>query len=200
MATPIPGTVPQPPVPVPVSHPHPHLNPSPGSQPQMQPLQINPALQELLDSLPHNSIPFILNEQSIPNSQPPQNNITITCPLHKLSYCESCGVDFNGLNYMHQFLRMAPAEAIPPPPNMAPPPQRAESIKQAKEAGNVSCYLAGFSSLLFSSLLFSSLLFLNFASPLHFGFYTASRMDEEWIRLPINRPVDRRRMNAGMKE
>lgn len=38
---------------------------------------------------------------------------------------------------MHQFLRTAPAEAIPPPPQVQPPPQRAEAIKNAKEQGNV---------------------------------------------------------------
>lgn len=112
-------------------------------QPGMQqdpPLQIpiNPALQTLLDSLPHNPIPFTLQTVPVPNMNPLQTNTIVTCPTHKQSYCEPCGVDFNSLNYMHQFLRTAPAEAIPPPPNVQPPPQRAEMIKNAKEAGNVS--------------------------------------------------------------
>ena len=38
---------------------------------------------------------------------------------------------------MFNFLKGAPAEAIPPPPNAPTQPQRAEAIKQAKEAGNV---------------------------------------------------------------
>lgn len=109
----------------------------PGGPPPMQ-VPINPALQSLLDSLPHTETPFTLITAPIPNTQPPQTNTMVVCPAHKQSICEACGVNFNDLNYMHQFLRSAPAEAIPPPPNVQPPPQRAEMIKAAKEQGNVS--------------------------------------------------------------
>lgn len=109
----------------------------PGMQPQQMQIPVNPALQTLLDSLPHNPVPFALQSAPIPNTNPPQINTVVTCLTHKASYCEACGVDFNSLNYMQQFLRTAPAEAIPPPPNVQPPPQRAEMIKNAKEAGNV---------------------------------------------------------------
>jgi translocation protein SEC72 len=106
--------------------------------PPPMPMAINPALQQLLDSLPHIEVPFELVNAPIPNTQPPQMNLTVLCPQHKLSVCEACGCDFGGLNYMHQFLRTAPPEAIPPPPNVPPPPQRAEMVKNAKEQGNVS--------------------------------------------------------------
>jgi translocation protein SEC72 len=99
---------------------------------------VNPALTALLDSLPHNPTPFALQTVPVPGSNPPQTNTVVVCPAHKQSYCETCGVDYNALNFMHQFLRAAPTDAIPPPPNVAPPPQRAEQIRAAKEAGNVS--------------------------------------------------------------
>ena len=112
-----------------------------GMQPPPMQIPLNPALQTLLDSLPHNPIPFNIQSLPIPNTNPPQINTLVTCPTHKSSYCDQCGVDFNALNYMHQFLRSAPPDAIPPPPNVQPPPQRAEMIKSAKEAGNVSLML-----------------------------------------------------------
>ncbi len=104
--------------------------------PAMQ-IPINPAMQTLLDSLPHHPVPFQLATVPVANSTPPQTNTIALCPAHKQPVCETCGVDFTGLNYMHQFLRMAPPEAIPPPPNVQPPPQRAEMIKNMKEQGNV---------------------------------------------------------------
>ncbi|ORX34371.1 hypothetical protein BD324DRAFT_583396 [Kockovaella imperatae] len=109
----------------------------PGMGPPMQ-IPVNPAMQTLLDSLPHHPVPIFLANVQIPNSQPPQINTIAVCPEHKQSICEACGVDFNGLNYMHQFLRGAPDEAIPPPPNVQPPPQRAEMIKNMKEQGNTA--------------------------------------------------------------
>jgi len=115
-----------------------------GMQPPPLQIPVNPGLQTLLDSLPHNPIPFALQNATIPNINPPRTNTIVTCPAHKASYCEACGVDFNALNYMHQFLRTAPAEAIPPPPNVQPPPQRAEVIKNAKEAGNVRASLLSY--------------------------------------------------------
>ena len=104
-------------------------------------IPVNPAMQSLLDSLPHHPVPFMLANVTVPNSHPPQSNIIAICPAHKQSMCAECGVDFNGLNYMHQFLKNAPDEAIPPPPNVQPPAQRAEMIKNMKEQGNVSCDL-----------------------------------------------------------
>jgi hypothetical protein len=101
-------------------------------------IPVNPALTALLDSLPHSPTPFALQTVPVPGTNPPQTNTVVVCPSHKQSYCETCGVDYNALNFMHQFLRAAPTDAIPPPPNVAPPPQRAEQIKAAKEAGNVS--------------------------------------------------------------
>ncbi|EIW68708.1 hypothetical protein TREMEDRAFT_23695, partial [Tremella mesenterica DSM 1558] len=62
----------------------------------------------------------------------------VVCSEHRLSYCEKCDVDFNGLNYLHQFLKAAPADAVPPPPNVPPPPQRATVVKQLKEQGNTA--------------------------------------------------------------
>ena len=112
-------------------------------QPMMPPP--NPALQTLLDSLPSRTLPFTFhtiapppNAPPGPNGQPQPAQQILVCPAHKTSYCETCGVDYNGINYLHQFLRNAPVEAIPPPPNVAPPPQRAEAVKNLKEQGNVS--------------------------------------------------------------
>ncbi|KAK4689780.1 translocation protein SEC72, partial [Tremellales sp. Uapishka_1] len=120
-------------------HPHPHPHPPTGGPPpQLAQIPVNPVLQELLDSLPHTSVPFLLATAPIANAQPPQSNTVVLCPVHKQSQCEQCGVDFNSLNYMHQFLRTAPSEAVPPPPNVQPPPQRADQIKTAKEAGNTA--------------------------------------------------------------
>ena len=135
MATPMPMRPPQgmpiPPGAVPQGAIPPGIGPPP-----MQ-ISANPALQSLLDSLPHNPVPFTFISTPVPGSNPPGVNLVAVCPAHKQSLCEICGADFNGLNYMHQFLRTAPPEAIPPPPNVQPPPQRAEMIKNAKEQGNV---------------------------------------------------------------
>ncbi|WVR04417.1 hypothetical protein IAU60_001419 [Kwoniella sp. DSM 27419] len=127
-----------------MSHPHPHPHPHPpqgmpmGGPPAQIP--VNPALQALLDSIPHQDVPFALQSVPLPTppGAPPQTGLVVVCPQHKNSACAECGVDFNGLNYMHQFLRTAPAEAIPPPPNVQPPPQRAEAIKAMKEQGNTA--------------------------------------------------------------
>lgn len=127
-----------------VRPPQPGMSPAPGMGPQPgmgggppPQIPVNPALQSLLDSLPHTDTPFTLVTAPIPNSNPPQTNTMVVCPTHKAAVCEACGVNFNDLNYMHQFLRTAPPEAIPPPPNVPAPPQRAEMIKNAKEQGNV---------------------------------------------------------------
>jgi translocation protein SEC72 len=107
---------------------------------------VNPALTALLDSIPTNTLPFALvsvplplppNAQLPPGATPPTQQLVV-CPTHKNVICEACGVDFGGLNYMQQFLKDAPAEAVPPPPNMQPPQGRADAIKNAKDAGNVS--------------------------------------------------------------
>ncbi|WWC67668.1 uncharacterized protein I206_101579 [Kwoniella pini CBS 10737] len=125
-----------------MSHPHPHPHPPPGGMSGHPPPQIpiNPELLSLLDSIPHQDVPFALQSIPIPTppNVPPQTGIVVTCQEHKSSLCEECGVDFNALNYMHQFLRTAPPEAIPPPPNVQPPPQRAEMIKNLKEQGNTA--------------------------------------------------------------
>ena len=107
---------------------------------------VNPALTALLDSIPTNTLPFALvsvplplppNAQLPPGATPPTQQLVV-CPAHKNVICEACGVDYGGLNYMQQFLKDAPAEAVPPPPNMQPPQGRADAIKNAKDAGNVS--------------------------------------------------------------
>ena len=94
-------------------------------------------MQAILDSLPHNETPFELVKVPVPNTNPPQFNIMVVSPDNKKPVDEATGVDFNNLNYMHQFLRAAPGDAVPPPPSVPAPPQRAEMIKAAKEAGNV---------------------------------------------------------------
>lgn len=126
-------------------HPHPHPHPHPSGPPPMA-ISSNPAMTALLDSLPTSSLPFALTEVALPpGAAPPQQpgapaptQQLITCAIHKQVVCEPCGVNYAALNYMHQFMRGAPPEAIPPPPNVQAPPQRAEMIKNAKEAGNVS--------------------------------------------------------------
>lgn len=97
----------------------------------------NPALQALLDSLPHTHIPFELITAPVPGANPPQTSMLVVSPVNKQVVCEETGTDFSAINYMHQFLKGAPPEAIPPPPNVQPPPQRAEMVKMAKEQGNV---------------------------------------------------------------
>ena len=129
------------------SHPHPHPHPhSPGPSPGPGPMPINPALTALLDSIPTNTLPFALvsvplpippNATLPPGATPPTQTLVV-CPTHKNVICEQCGVDYGGLNYMQQFLKDAPTEAVPPPPNMQPPQGRADAIKNAKDAGNVS--------------------------------------------------------------
>ncbi|KAI9635493.1 uncharacterized protein MKK02DRAFT_44183 [Dioszegia hungarica] len=117
----------------PHSHPHPHPQ-QPGPPPS---IPANPALTALLDSLPSTQLPFAVAEVPIPGSNPPQTQQIVICPAHQKVVCPECGVDYNALNFMQQFMRAAPTDAIPPPPNMAPPPQRAEMIKNAKEQGNL---------------------------------------------------------------
>lgn len=97
----------------------------------------NPALQALLDAIPHTAVPFTIQEGTINGSNPPQKTTIVLCDAHKQIVCQTCGTNFQSINYMFNFLRNAPVEAIPPPPNAPVPPQRAEAIKQAKEAGNV---------------------------------------------------------------
>jgi translocation protein SEC72 len=99
----------------------------------------NPALQAILDAIPHINVPFSIQEGTIPNTNPPQTTTMVTCDAHKQVICKICDIHFGPINYMFNFLKGAPAEAIPPPPNAPTQPQRAEAIKQAKEAGNV-CY------------------------------------------------------------
>lgn len=97
----------------------------------------NPALQAILDAIPHINVPFSIQEGTIPNTNPPQTTTMVTCDAHKQVICKICDIHFGPINYMFNFLKGAPAEAIPPPPNAPTQPQRAEAIKQAKEAGNV---------------------------------------------------------------
>jgi translocation protein SEC72 len=101
-------------------------------------IQVDPAMQALLDSLPTRTVPFTLVSLPIPNTQPPQVQEMVVCAKHKNPVCAECQTNFTPLNYMQQFMRNAPPEAVPPPPNVQPPPQRAEAIKAAKDRGNVS--------------------------------------------------------------
>ena len=103
-------------------------------------------MQSLLDSLPHHPVDFELANVPIQGTNPPQINTVAVCPAHKQAMCETCGVDFMGLNHLNLYMRMAPDEAIPPPPNVQPAPQRAEIIKNLKEQGNVSHKFAGIPS------------------------------------------------------
>lgn len=119
------------------SHGHSH-GPGPGMGGPPMEIQVDPAMQALLDSLPTRNIPFLLVELPIPNTEPAQSQQMVVCAAHKNSVCTECNVNFTPLNYMQQFMRNAPPEAVPPPPNVQPPPQRAEAIKSAKEQGNVS--------------------------------------------------------------
>jgi translocation protein SEC72 len=126
------------------AHPHPHpprpgqpgIRPPPGMMMGPSPPP-NPALQAILDAIPHINVPFSIQEGTIPNSNPPQTTTMVTCDAHKQVICKICDIHFGPINYMFNFLKGAPAEAIPPPPNAPTQPQRAEAIKQAKEAGNV---------------------------------------------------------------
>ncbi|GMK59809.1 hypothetical protein CspeluHIS016_0900260 [Cutaneotrichosporon spelunceum] len=106
-----------------------------GGQMQVAP---DPAMQALLDSLPTRTMPFALIDVAIPNSQPPQVQNMVVCVEHQQPVCDVCDVNYTPLNYMQQFMKNAPPEAVPPPPNVQPPPQRAEQIKQIKEAGNTA--------------------------------------------------------------
>jgi hypothetical protein len=127
------------------AHPHPHPHPPQPGQPGVRPPGMmmppspppNPALQALLDAIPHTPVPFTIQDGPIPGTNPPQMTTMILCEAHKQVICQTCGVHFGSINYMFNFLKGAPAEAIPPPPNAPTQPQRAEAIKQAKEAGNV---------------------------------------------------------------
>ena len=131
----------------PPGHAHPHPHPPQPGQPGVRPPPgmmmgpsppPNPALQAILDAIPHVNVPFSIQEGTIPNTNPPQQTTMVTCDAHKMVICKTCDVHFGPINYMFNFLKGAPAEAIPPPPNAPTQPQRAEAIKQAKEAGNVS--------------------------------------------------------------
>lgn len=129
------------------AHPHPHppqpgqpgIRPPPGMMMGPSPPP-NPALQAILDAIPHINVPFSIQEGTIPNTNPPQTTTMVTCDAHKQVICKICDIHFGPINYMFNFLKGAPAEAIPPPPNAPTQPQRAEAIKQAKEAGNV-CHM-----------------------------------------------------------
>lgn len=129
----------------PFGHAHPHPHPPQPGQPGVRPPGMmmppspppNPALQALLDAIPHVPVPFTIQDGPIPNTNPPQTTTMVLCEAHKQVICQTCGVHFGPINYMSNFLKGAPAEAIPPPPNAPTQPQRAEAIKQAKEAGNV---------------------------------------------------------------
>lgn len=104
----------------------------------MMQVQVDPKMQALLDAQPVNTVEFALVEVPVPNTQPPQTQQMVVCVGHKNPICEECDVNFAPLNYMQQFMRSAPPEAIPPPPSVAPAPGRAEAIKGVKDQGNVS--------------------------------------------------------------
>ncbi len=121
-------------------HGHSHAGHSHGPMGNPPPMhvQVDPAMQALLDSIPTRTVPYAFVDVAIPNTQPPQVQNMAVCAEHKAPVCDVCDVNFTPLNYMQQFMKNAPPEAVPPPPNVQPPPQRAEQIKQVKEAGNVS--------------------------------------------------------------
>ncbi|OXM79594.1 translocation protein SEC72 [Cryptococcus neoformans Bt63] len=101
---------------------------------------LSPAHLSLLDALPHTHVPHALKTVTVPANAPPdiagKSFALVVCSLHDQQKCDQCAVDFAPVNFLHQFLRFAPAEAIPPPPNVAPPPQRAQAVTNLKEAGN----------------------------------------------------------------
>lgn len=125
------------------------LSPTQMAQPQPFPPQgaappsipLSAAQLSLLDSIPHAHIPHTLKTVTIAPNAPPdianKSFVLVVCKLHDQQKCDQCRVDFTPVNYLHQFLRFAPAEAIPPPPNVAPPPQRAQAVTNLKDAGNV---------------------------------------------------------------
>lgn len=136
---PPPGSVPLPPnfrpgMPLPPGVMPPGFRP-----PAPMPMPVNPEMQALLDSLPHNPVALHLHTQPTPGppGQAGQTDTIVVCPQHKRSGCDECGVDFGALNHLQQYMKAAPNDAVPPPPQMQPPPQRAEQIKAAKEQGNV---------------------------------------------------------------
>ncbi|WVO19230.1 uncharacterized protein IAS62_000509 [Cryptococcus decagattii] len=112
--------------------------PPQGAAPASIPLSA--AQLSLLDSIPHAHIPHTLKTVTIAPNAPPdianKSFVLVVCKLHDQQKCDQCRVDFTPVNYLHQFLRFAPAEAIPPPPNVAPPPQRAQAVTNLKDAGN----------------------------------------------------------------
>lgn len=118
-------------------HSHGPMGPMGGGPGGPMQIQVDPAMQALMDALPSRHIPYSLVDIVIPGSQPPQTQNMVVCAEHKNPVCDVCDVNFTPLNYMQQFMKNAPPEAVPPPPNVQPPPQRAEQIKQVKEAGNV---------------------------------------------------------------
>lgn len=125
------------------------LSPTQMAQPQPFPPQgaappsipLSAAQLSLLDSIPHAHIPHTLKTVTIAPNAPPdianKSFVLVVCKLHDQQKCDQCRVDFTPVNYLHQFLRFAPAEAIPPPPNVGPPPQRAQAVTNLKDAGNV---------------------------------------------------------------
>lgn len=119
-----------------MAHAPPH--PPPGAAP---PVPLSAAHLSLLDALPHSHVAHALKTVAVPANAPPdiagKSFALVVCSLHDQQKCDQCAVDFSPVNFLHQFLRFAPAEAIPPPPNVAPPPQRAQAVTNLKEAGNV---------------------------------------------------------------
>ncbi|ODN75402.1 hypothetical protein L202_06559 [Cryptococcus amylolentus CBS 6039] len=121
----------------------PRPGPPPGMQPQQQQQSpLSPAHLEVLDSIPHTDVPHTLKMNAIPPNGPPdlagKTFPVMLCKVHEQMKCDSCGVDFTGVNFIHQFLRFAPVEAIPPPPNVKPQPQRAQMVMALKDQGNAA--------------------------------------------------------------
>ncbi|WVQ76807.1 hypothetical protein IAR50_006481 [Cryptococcus sp. DSM 104548] len=119
----------------------------PGPPPGMMPRQpqqppLSPAHLEVLDSIPHTDVPHNLKMSTIPPNGPPElagkSFALMLCKAHDQMRCDTCGVDFGNVNFLHQFLRFAPVEAIPPPPNVKPQPQRAQMVMALKDQGNAA--------------------------------------------------------------
>nr|ODO01031.1 translocation protein SEC72 [Cryptococcus depauperatus CBS 7855] len=109
----------------------------PETQQSLSPL--SPTHLSILDSIPYTHVPHTLKQVPPPPNAPPEvaaKTFILVCKPHDKSPCEQCHVDFTLLNYLFQFLKMAPSDAVPPPPNVMPPPQKAQNVTNLKDSGN----------------------------------------------------------------
>lgn len=120
-----------------MAHQHPHPHPSGPPQQMMPPPAHLPSQQaDLLDSIPFNSVSFILKEGIPRQGAPPPLPVVLSAENEQL-VDEKNGIDFRDLNQLNFWMSWLNESHAPPPPNVVLQANHAAMVTKAKEEGNV---------------------------------------------------------------